>query len=311
MKNSKLNIVIIVLLVWLSIYQYYSYNAIKSQQDDINRMSYKLENLEYDISNRIDYSLTEKLRQQNALFQSVEQNIVDYDMEKLTYDMRIKLVPKYVSDNAMVFVSAAGKNYEATKEDGAYVADLTLDATKEYQLVATIDENGTKRNQADSDLYVETMVDELFPLKNIFDYSTSYHANDGDELTLEYELGLYTGEMKMEFKQIVLVAEQGNKIISEKDLLVKSNSFNNDKMEIKGKDKFNAKSGEDIRYTLIAKTKANYSYEVSLVDMNEVYYDNGGVGISEKASSAQADSQPYLNLVIKNPKGEIIYGGDN
>ncbi len=301
MKNRYLMIIIVILLVISIFGQYYNYHKLTALENTIFNMKHEINQMNVHLPDRISYGIENAIKKENEIFLSIEQSAGTFDLENFTYDVTFTLVPKQISETGEVFIVVDNITYPAQRQNTSFVATVNLDIAKEYQGKAIIRDDGVDTVSESDDLFVEVKRTEIFPFKLDFSHNVLYQR--GDKYDLNYDCYMTPLGQLDRFKQMVLVAKQNDTIISEKEIDFKHNALSKGELfNFEGVDKFNAKTGEEVSYTLILIDNNNYRYEVMLIQTAHTYGDNGNL-VNESATSKYFDG---TSIIIKNPEGEII-----
>ncbi len=303
MKTQKTTIVIIILLVINIMGQFHNYDKLKVLENDLSNIKHEINQMNVHLPNRISHNIESIVEKQNNIFLSIKQSKDNYNFKDLTYDVTFTLVPKKISETGEVFIVIDGKTYPTQKQATSYVAVITLDMVKDYNSQAIIRDNGNDFISESDDLCIEADQTKIFPFK--FDFSYRTIGSNDDYRTLNYNLQITTLDKLDQFKKILLVAEQNKEIVSEQEVVFKSdNSSQIEMFDLEYLYKFNDKTEGEIVYKLIAIDNNNYRYEAMVSKMTKTRRDNGGIGISSTETVTPFNGD---DIIIKNPQGEIIY----
>ena len=191
----------------------------------VSRLDFLVEN-QYDRImsdvNAIYQNVDEKLREEASLLSLVEAEYGEFNLENHTIDVKVKLVPKFISDDMKVQVSINGCNTELSRTGNTFTGTIPVDIYNMGELILlTIDTAAGTQTQYLNEIQVEYLWAERIPSLYYCDISGDETFEDG-KYTLNGHLDINCSPVEdtpdVKFEKFVLVTELNDKEINKEDI---------------------------------------------------------------------------------------------
>ena len=172
--------------------------------------------------NAIYQNVDEKLREEASLLSLVEAEYGEFDLENHTIDVKVKLIPKLISEDMKVQVSINGRNTELSRTGNNFVGTIPVDIYNVgEQILMTIETAAGSQTQYLSEIQVEYLWGDRIPSLYYSDitgqatfaegkYTLNGHININCSPTVQ------TPDVK--FENFMLVTELNGKQINKEDI---------------------------------------------------------------------------------------------
>lgn len=220
-KIKSLQACVVILTIALCVCVY-KINVLESR---VSRLDFLVEN-QYDRImsdvNAIYQNVDEKLREEASLLSLVEAEYGEFDLENHTIDVKVKLVPKLISEDMKVQVSINGRNIELSRTGNNFVGTIPVDIYNVgEQILMTIETAAGTQTQYLSEIQVEYLWGDRIPSLYNSDitgqatfaegkYTLNGHININCSPTVQ------TPDVK--FENFMLVTELNGKQINKEDI---------------------------------------------------------------------------------------------
>lgn len=220
-KIKSLQACIVILIIALCVCVY-KINVLESR---VSRLDFLVEN-QYDRImsdvNAIYQNVDEKLREEASLLSLVEAEYGEFDLENHTIEVKVKLVPKLISEDMKVQVSINGRNTELSRTGNNFVGTIPVDIYNVgEQILMTIETAAGSQTQYLSEIQVEYLWGDRIPSLYYSDitgqatfaegkYTLNGHININCSPTVQ------TPDVK--FENFMLVTELNGKQINKEDI---------------------------------------------------------------------------------------------
>ena len=220
-KIKSLQACVVILIIALCVCVY-KINALESR---VSRLDFLVEN-QYDRImsdvNAIYQNVDEKLREKASLLSLVEAEYGEFDLENHTIDVKVKLVPKLISDDMKVQVSINGRTAELSRTGNNFVGTIPVDIyNMGEQILMTIETAAGTQTQYLNEIQVEYLWAERIPSLYYCDISGDETFEDG-KYTLNGHLDINCSPVAdtpdVKFVKFVLVTELNGKEINREDI---------------------------------------------------------------------------------------------
>lgn len=220
-KIKSLQACVVILTIALCVCVY-KINVLESR---VSRLDFLVEN-QYDRImsdvNAIYQNVDEKLREEASLLSLVEAEYGEFDLENHTIDVKVKLVPKLISEEMKVQVSINGRNTELSRTGNTFTGTIPVDIYNIGELMLlTIDTAAGTQTQYLSEIQVEYLWAERIPSLYYCDISGNVTFADG-KYTLNGHIEINCSPVEdtpdVKFKKYVLVTELSGKEINWEDI---------------------------------------------------------------------------------------------
>ena len=220
-KIKSLQACIVILIIALCVCVY-KINVLESR---VSRLDFLVEN-QYDRImsdvNAIYQNVDEKLREEASLLSLVEAEYGEFDLENHTIDVKVKLVPKLISEDMKVQVSINGRNIELSRTGNTFTGTIPVDIYNMGELMLlTIDTAAGTQTQYLNEIQVEYLLAERIPSLYYCDISGDETFEDGKYI-LNGQLDINCSPVEdtpdVKFKKFVLVTELSGKEINREDI---------------------------------------------------------------------------------------------
>ena len=220
-KIKSLQACVVILTIALCVCVY-KINVLESR---VSRLDFLVEN-QYDRImsdvNAIYQNVDEKLREEASLLSLVEAEYGEFDLENHTINVKVKLVPKLISEDMKVQVSINGRNIELSRTGNNFVGTIPVDIYNVgEQILMTIETAAGTQTQYLSEIQVEYLWGDRIPSLYYSDitgqatfaegkYTLNGHININCSPTVQ------TPDVK--FENFMLVTELNGKQINKEDI---------------------------------------------------------------------------------------------
>ena len=220
-KSKSLQACIVILIIALCVCVY-KINVLESR---VSRLDFLVEN-QYDRVmsdvNAIYQNVDEKLREEASLLSLVEAEYGEFDLENHTIDVKVKLVPKLISEEMKVQVSINGRNIELSRTGNTFTGTIPVDIYNMGELMLlTIDTAAGTQTQYLNEIQVEYLWAERIPSLYYCDISGDETFEDGKYILnghLDINCSPVEDTPDVKFKKFVLVTELSGKEINREDI---------------------------------------------------------------------------------------------
>ena len=220
-KIKSLQACVVILTIALCVCVY----KISVLESRVSRLDFLVEN-QYDRImsdvNAIYQNVDEKLREEASLLSLVEAEYGEFNLENHTIDVKVKLVPKFISDDMKVQVSINGCNTELSRTGNTFTGTIPVDIYNMGELILlTIDTAAGTQTQYLNEIQVEYLWAERIPSLYYCDISGDETFEDG-KYTLNGHLDINCSPVEdtpdVKFEKFVLVTELNDKEINKEDI---------------------------------------------------------------------------------------------
>ena len=220
-KIKSLQACVVILTIALCVCVY-KINVLESR---VSRLDFLVEN-QYDRImsdvNAIYQNVDEKLREEASLLSLVEAEYGEFDLENHTMDVKVKLVPKLISEEMKVQVSINGRNADLSRIGNTFTGTIPVDIYNTGELMLlTIDTAAGTQTQYLNEILVEYLWAERIPSLYYCDISGDETFEDG-KYTLNGHLDINCSPVEdtpdVKFQKFVLVTELNGKEINKEDI---------------------------------------------------------------------------------------------
>ena len=220
-KIKSLQTCIVILIIALCVCVY-KINVLESR---VSRLDFLVEN-QYDRImsdvNAIYQNVDEKLREEASLLSLVEAEYGEFDLENHTIDVKVKLVPKLISEDMKVQVSINGRNIELSRTGNTFTGTIPVDIYNMGELMLlTIDTAAGTQTQYLNEIQVEYLWAERIPSLYYCDISGDETFEDGKYILnghLDINCSPVEDTPDVKFEKFVLVTELNGKEINREDI---------------------------------------------------------------------------------------------
>lgn len=220
-KIKSLQACIVILIIALCVCVY-KINVLESR---VSRLDFLVEN-QYDRImsdvNAIYQNVDEKLREEASLLSLVEAEYGEFDLENHTIDVKVKLVPKLISEDMKVQVSINGRNIELSRTGNTFTGTIPVDIYNMGELMLlTIDTAAGTQTQYLNEIQVEYLWAERIPSLYYCDISGDETFEDGKYILnghLDINCSPVEDTPDVKFEKFVLVTELNGKEINREDI---------------------------------------------------------------------------------------------
>ena len=298
-KIKSLQACIVILIIALCVCVY-KINVLESR---VSRLDFLVEN-QYDRImsdvNAIYQNVDEKLREEASLLSLVEAEYGEFDLENHTIDVKVKLVPKLISEEMKVQVSINGRTVELSQTGNNFVGTIPVDIYNVgEQMLMTIETAAGTQTQYLSDIQVEYLWGGIIPSLYYCDISGDETFENG-KYTLNGHLDIncspVTDTPDVKFEKFVLVTELRGKEINREDITEEVLNYESYPHGVYWRSEYNmeceAVEGDELGIYLEATDSLGYLHRMLLhhwkvldgataeaVDGSEYIYDPNGVQI--------------------------------
>ena len=220
-KIKSLQACVVILTIALCVCVY-KINVLESR---VSRLDFLVEN-QYDRImsdvNAIYQNVDEKLREEASLLSLVEAEYGEFDLENHTIDVKVKLVPKLISEEMKVQVSINGRNIELSRTGNTFTGTIPVDIYNMGELMLlTIDTAAGTQTQYLNEIQVEYLWAERIPSLYYCDISGNATFANG-KYTLNGHIDINCSPVAdtpdVKFEKFVLVTELNGKEINREDI---------------------------------------------------------------------------------------------
>ena len=220
-KIKSLQACVVILTIALCVCVY----KISVLESRVSRLDFLVENqydrIMSDVS-AIYQNVDEKLREEVSLLSLVEAEYGEFDLENHTIDVKVKLVPKLISEEMKVQVSINGRNIELSRTGNTFTGTIPVDIYNMGELMLlTIDTAAGIQTQYLSEIQVEYLWAERIPSLYYCDISGNATFADG-RYTLNGHIDINCSPVAdtpdVKFESFVLVTELNGKEINREDI---------------------------------------------------------------------------------------------
>ena len=220
-KIKSLQACVVILTIALCVCVY-KINVLESR---VSRLDFLVEN-QYDRImsdvNAIYQNVDEKLREEVSLLSLVEAEYGEFDLENHTIDVKVKLVPKLISEEMKVQVSINGRTVELSQTGNNFVGTIPVDIYNVgEQMLMTIETAAGTQTQYLSEIQVEYLWGDIIPSLYYSDISGQGTFSDG-KYTLKGHIKINCSPTAdtpdVKFERFILVTELNSIQINEEDI---------------------------------------------------------------------------------------------
>ena len=298
-KIKSLQACVVILTIALCVCVY-KINVLESR---VSRLDFLVEN-QYDRImsdvNAIYQNVDEKLREEASLLSLVEAEYGEFDLENHTIDVKVKLLPKLISEEMKVQVSINGRTTELSRTGNTFTGTVPVDIYNMGELMfLTIDTAAGTQTQYLNEIQVEYLWAERIPSLYYCDISGDETFEDG-KYTLNGHLDINCSPVAdtpdVKFEKFVLVTELNGKEINQEDITEEVLNYESYPHGVYWRSEYNmeceAVEGDELGIYLEATDSLGYLHRMLLhhwkvldgataeaVDGSEYIYDPNGVQI--------------------------------
>ena len=295
-KIKSLQACIVILIIALCVCVY-KINVLESR---VSRLDFLVEN-QYDRImsdvNAIYQNVDEKLREEASLLSLVEAEYGEFDLENHTIDVKVKLLPKLISEEMKVQVSINGRTTELSRTGNTFTGTVPVDIYNMGELMfLTIDTAAGTQTQYLNEIQVEYLWAERIPSLYYCDISGDETFEDG-KYTLNGHLDINCSPVAdtpdVKFEKFVLVTELNGKEINQEDITEEVLNYDSYPHGVYWRSEYNmeceAVEGDELGIYLEATDSLGYLHRMLLhhwkvldgataeaVDGSEYIYDPNG-----------------------------------
>ena len=295
-KIKSLQACIVILIIALCVCVY-KINVLESR---VSRLDFLVEN-QYDRImsdvNAIYQNVDEKLREEASLLSLVEAEYGEFDLENHTIDVKVKLVPKLISEDMKVQVSINGRNIELSRNGNTFTGTIPVDIYNMGELMLlTIDTAAGTQTQYLNEIQVEYLWAERIPSLYYCDISGDETFEDGKYILnghLDINCSPVEDTPDVKFQKFVLVTELNGKEINKEDITEEILNYDSYPHGVYWRSEYNmeceAVEGDELGIYLEATDSLGYLHRMLLhhwkvldgatseaVDGSEYIYDPNG-----------------------------------
>ncbi len=218
-KSLQASVVILAIALCASIYKI---NALESDLKNLDKaMDWQYQQVVNQVQS-IYQTVDEKLREEASLLSLVEAEYGEFDLENHTIDVKVKLVPKLISEEMKVQVSINGHNTELSRTGNNFVGTIPVDIYNVgEQILMTIETAAGTQTQYLSEIQVEYLWGDRIPSLYYSDITGQATFAEG-KYTLNGHINIncsptaQTPDVK--FENFMLVTELNGKQINKEDI---------------------------------------------------------------------------------------------
>lgn len=158
-KSDKLLTFIAVILTLCLIGSFIMIHDLSEQVDGLEKnLSYQVQSMKNQIDS-IYANVDTKLEQQASLLSYFIYTDGEFHPENNTAELIIKLTPKILTDDMVLYISFNGKEYPFTRNDNEFICTITVDAFEYYdeKPVLNIRSDGETKTQVLDEIYIEKL----------------------------------------------------------------------------------------------------------------------------------------------------------
>ncbi len=295
MKKEKMHIAIgaIIVLIISQIYYVSRFNKLERVIEDL---TFQLCNTEQNINSNINdiyYNVDEILKEEASILSSVNVDIGELDVEKLSIPVKFSVQPKVVSDTTIVYLKFEDETIKLEKNDIEYIGQKVFEiSSNDIQPIVIVEDKGIKNISEDNRLTVPIKIEEFIPMIYPFGYGGGWSHTSGSDKYEYREEGFLPINIEernnIGFKTIKYVTYIGDEKVNERN--VTKHDMNNQGLELNKS--YTLKEGQVLTSHIIAVDELGFTHEYPLV-----YYVAGSD--DEKVLQKEA-------VKITSPNGKVV-----
>ncbi len=218
---NTLTAVVVILVIALAI-SFVKISALENEIDQVrNDYSFEVNNLENQIMS-IYSNVDAMLKEEASLLAGAEAEYGKLNLEDHTIELSLTLVPKQITEDTALQVSANGRTAELSRNGTSFTGTIPVDLfTQDEQLLLTVTTSAGVQTQYITDVNICYLWSQYIPTLYYCDISGNATFTEG-KYTLDASLDINTSPLLetpgVRFEKFVLVTELNGKELSREDI---------------------------------------------------------------------------------------------